>query len=303
MARSKFLKRMRKDFAYYFIRGIIGLFRFFPRKTSLRIGSLLGRIAPFVARKEYRLAVEHLTLAFGAAKNREEIRALARESFRHLALNLVDTVRIPVMTPEEILAICVPHGMEYAFAEKERGHGVISLTSHAGSWEVLGSFLTASGIPLAVIARKVYDSRLEKELYRMRSGAGFRVISRGRDTREIIRSLKEKYFLGVLIDQDTRVKGIFVDFFGAPAHTAVAPAYLSLRYTLPLIPFFTYRDDNDMHHICVGPPITIEETGDNDNDVAALTEKCSLATENFIREHPEQWVWFHRRWKTTPDEM
>ena len=66
----------------------------------------------------------------------------------------------------------------------------------------------------------------------------------------------------------------------------------------PIIPIFTYRDELHHHHVCVGEQIEIKATEDPDNDVFELTAQCSKVTENFIREHPEQWVWFHRRWKT-----
>ncbi len=299
MGRNKLLKKLKNESAYRIISGIIGLMRLLPRKTALRTGSFLGNLASRIARKEYRLAVEHLTLAFGDEMRGEKIRGLARDAFRNMAINFVDTVRIRTMSPEEIRSVCIPHGMERMEALKG-GKGVICLTSHTGCWEMLGSYLVASGIPLAVIAKRLYDPRLEEELLRSRIHAGFRVISRGRDTREIIRSLREGYFLGTLIDQDTKVKGEFVDFFGKPAHTATAPAYLALRYKIPIIPVFTFRDGDDMHHVCIGNPIAIEETGDNKRDVAALTARCSRVIEDFIREHPEQWVWFHRRWKTRP---
>ena len=115
--------------------------------------------------------------------------------------------------------------------------------------------------------------------------------------------LKSGYTLGVLIDQDNKVKGTFVDFFGVPAHTATAPAYLSLRHNATIVPVFTYRDDFYRHHMCVGESLEIKASGDRDRDVLALTAACSKATENFISEHPEQRVWFHRRWKTKKSGM
>ncbi|MFC1606453.1 lysophospholipid acyltransferase family protein, partial [Candidatus Latescibacterota bacterium] len=109
------------------------------------------------------------------------------------------------------------------------------------------------------------------------------------------------HLVGMLVDQDIKVKGDFVDFFGKPAHTAIAPALLSLKFDIPIIPLFSCRDEKDIHHIYVGERITTELSGDKYNDILSLTDKASLATEAFIREHPEQWVWFHRRWKTRPD--
>ena len=149
---------------------------------------------------------------------------------------------------------------------------------------------------LAVIARRLYDPRLEDMLYRSRSGAGLRVISRGRNTRDVIRALKEGCLLGVLIDQDMPVRGVFVDFFGHPAHTATGLASLALKYSVPVFPVFTYRDEEHRHHICIGESIPVIRTGDTDRDIAnsppdARPPRISSASIRTV-------VWFHRRWKT-----
>ena len=299
MPRNKILKRLRKDIAYICIKGLLGFFCALPRKTALRIGAFLGVVISYGARKEYRLVLENLSAAFGIPKNGKAVAILARDTFRHLAMNFVDSVRLKVMSTEEIRSVSVPHNMEI-LSSVLKNSGAIFLTSHTGCWELLGSYLVAEGIPLAVIARKFYDERLEKVLFGIREGTGMKVISRGENTREIIRALKEGYGVGVLIDQDTKVKGAFVDFFGKPAYTPTGPAYLALRYGVPVVPVFTYRDKDDFHHACIGDPIPIPDSGDNEKDIVELTARCSKATENFIREHPEQWVWFHKRWKTLP---
>jgi len=298
--RKSIAKRLKNDLAYLGIRMLVAFFRFLPRGAALAAGSLLGRAAPYLARRDFRRAVEHLKTAFGGEKSGRDIVKIARESFRQVAMNFVDTVRLRVMNPEEIRGVCVPHGLERLKDSLAKGRGVIGLTSHTGCWELLGAYLAAVGMPIAVVARRLYDPRLEEMLLESRTHGGMVTISRGRDTRDIIRVLKKGYLLGILIDQDTKVKGAFVDFFGVPAYTATAPAVLSLRYGSPILPIMTYRDGNHRHHICIGEPVEIEPTGDHETDVLKLTEECSKATERFIREHPEQWVWFHRRWKTKP---
>ena len=299
----KLYKRIKNDLVYLLIRMVIGFFRLMPRKTALRVGSFLGRMAPYVVRKDYNRAVEHLGRAFGYEKDDAEIRSIARDSFRHLAMNFVDAARLQVMTPEQIQRNCVPHNVDILREQLAKGHGTIGLTSHTGCWELLGLYLATVGIPVSAIARRLYDPRLEDMLIETRRRGGVRNISRGRDTRDIIRVLKEGYLLGVLIDQDTKVKGVFVDFFGHPAHTASAPALLSLKYGAPIIPILTYRDASHRHHVCIGEPIEIDATGDREADILELTSRCSKVTEEFIREHPEQWVWFHRRWKTKKTEQ
>ena len=291
-------KRIKNETAYLGIRTVIGLFRMLPRKAALRISSMLGRVAPFLARKDYSRAVENLTTAFGNDRDEHEIRKLARETFRHLAMNFTDAARLAVMSPEQIKNICVPHNMDRLKENLAKGRGVIGLTSHTGCWELLGVYLATVGIPIAVIARRMHDTRLEKMLVETRIRGGMKNISRGHNTRDVIRALKDGYLLGVLIDQDTNIKGEFVDFFGKSAHTATAPALLSLKYDVPIIPVLTYRDKSNRHHVCIGEPVEINATGDRDNDVLELTAQCSKTIERFVNEHHEQWVWFHRRWKT-----
>ena len=295
---QKIYKRTRKDVSYLGIRLIVMFFRLLPRRTALSFGSMLGRSAPVLFRKDYALSVKHLSSAFGREKDENEIRLLARETFRHVAMNFVDVARLQKMSMEEVKSVCIPHNLNLLKDTIAQGHGVIGLTSHTGCWELLGVYLAAVGIPIAVVTRRLYDPRLEDMLLVTRIRGGMKNISRGQDTRDIIRALKKGYLLGVLVDQDTNVKGDFVNFFGRPAHTATAPAILSLRYKSPILPIFTFRDEKHRHHICIGTPVEIQTTEDFNYDVLQLTAKCSLVTERFIREHPEQWVWFHRRWKT-----
>ena len=302
MLQHKFIKRLRKDSAYILIMLVVKFFRILPRKTALTIGSILGRIAPYFVPGERRLAEKHLTMALGNEKSNKEIRRLSKDIFRFLALNFVDMVRLNTMTADEIEKICVVHNIEYMQEAHNNGKGIIALSGHMGCWELMGSWLTTIGIKPYAIARKLYDPRLEKLLIDNRERGGMTVISRGGNTREILRAFKKGHLVGMLVDQDTAIKGIFVDFFGRPAHTASAPAFLSLRYGVPIVPLFIYRDDNHNHHICVGESLRIEPTGDMEHDIELLTVAAAKVTEDFIREHPEQWVWFHRRWKTPPPQ-
>jgi len=301
MRRPRLVKKLKHDSVYIVVRCIIGFFRLLPRRAALFVGGILGNMTPYVAGKDYRLTLAHLTMAFGEEKPPEEIDRLARETFRMLALNFVDTIRLARMSPVEITGISVPHNMERFHEAFKRGNGVIGLTSHTGCWEFLGMYLAAIGIPVSTIARKLYDDRFEKLLVESRASGGMKTISRGENTRDVIRALRNGELLGILIDQDMKVKSVFVDFFGKRASTATAPAMLSLRYDAPIVPIFTYRDALHRHHVCIGEQVTVERTGDMDRDVENLTAACSKAIEHFIREHPEQWVWFHRRWKTQPE--
>jgi KDO2-lipid IV(A) lauroyltransferase len=97
------------------------------------------------------------------------------------------------------------------------------------------------------------------------------------------------------------VEGVFVQFFGRPAHTATGPVILSMKLGAPIIPIFMHMRRNLKYHIECGRPLILDNTGDEQRDVVSNTQKCSDVYEHMIRRFPEQWVWMHQRWKTQPD--
>jgi KDO2-lipid IV(A) lauroyltransferase len=105
----------------------------------------------------------------------------------------------------------------------------------------------------------------------------------------------------MLIDQDTKVDGVFVKFFNQWAHTAVGPVVLARKYGLKIIPVFMRLNSHFTYYIEVQEPLRLEFTGNREHDLIVNTQKCSDAYEGIIRQYPEQWVWMHRRWKKQPD--
>jgi KDO2-lipid IV(A) lauroyltransferase len=116
----------------------------------------------------------------------------------------------------------------------------------------------------------------------------------------MLRSLRHNEAIGMLIDQDTDVPGVFVDFFGRPAWTPSGLAALALRTNAAVVLALDCRLPDDHHEVVVKGPIELIRTGNKDNDILENTRRISLMIEEHIRAYPDQWVWFHERWKTQP---
>jgi KDO2-lipid IV(A) lauroyltransferase len=114
----------------------------------------------------------------------------------------------------------------------------------------------------------------------------------------IFRALRRGDLLAALIDQDTKVPSVFVPFFGRPAKTPSGPAMLALKRRTPVIAGFITRTPHG-HRIKI---VRISTEGfEGEAGVTALTARMTAAIEQAIRAAPEQWVWFHRRWRSQPD--
>jgi KDO2-lipid IV(A) lauroyltransferase len=104
----------------------------------------------------------------------------------------------------------------------------------------------------------------------------------------------------MLIDQDTRVEGVFVRFFGRPTYTASGPVVLSMKLGSQIVPIFMYLRRDLKYHIECAPPLVLQKTADEKLDLVSNVQKCSNTIESMIRRFPAQWVWMHERWKTQP---
>ncbi len=119
-----------------------------------------------------------------------------------------------------------------------------------------------------------------------------------RQRKKIVESLKNGEIIAMLIDQDTNVPGVFVDFFGKKAWTPSGLAVMALKTGAEVLMGIDCRVDDFRHKTVVKGPIKIEPSGDFDTDVLNLTQKATYLLQEHISKYPEQWVWFPKRWNT-----
>lgn len=293
-------KRIRDWFLYIATISFIKILRILPRSNALGFMRIMGGIIFRLAKGERAKTVRHLTLAFGCEKDKAEIDAIAHNVFVHFATVLADTLRMPVMIEEGINKYITIEGAEYLDTALKTGNGVIMMTGHFGNWELLGAWLAQNGYPLKVVGKTLNDRRIDKIIVDIRNRAGYANIPRGKGTREIIRALQKGGAIGMLIDQDTEVQSAFVSFFGRPARTPTGPVLLAKKLHTPILPIFMRLRDDFTYHIECGPPIAMEQTGNEKSDLIVNTQKCSDKYEEIIRRFPEQWVWMHKRWHKQP---
>jgi KDO2-lipid IV(A) lauroyltransferase len=291
-------KRLKNWLIFQFIRGLLWAVRRVPRRLALWWFQNLGALAFVLLRDARKKTIRHLYLAFGDRLSDEEIHSLARKVFRQLGRNAADAMCIPKLIQAGLHRYVRFVGKEHLDRAYGRGKGVVCLTGHIGCWELFGAFI-ASQYPLKVVGAALYDPRLDAILLAERDRAGYSSLPRDASgTRQILRWLKQGGLLGILIDQDTRVDGEFVDFFGLPAYTPAGPVVLAERTGAPLVPMAIYMNDDGTHTVEVRSEIELQNTGNAKADRLANVAQCSKAVEAFIRAHPTQWVWMHERWKT-----
>ena len=279
--------------------------RLFPRRWLEAFGASLGWLV-WALRIRRRVVLDNLRLAF-PEKAEEERRAIARETFLNLGRMIADFVRLPFMSREELERIFVYEGWDRFEETRDRDptRGVIACTAHFGNFEVLAAAHTLRGVPVTMISRQMGKSGANDlwRALRAKTGVEDLVVSKGSTLSAAIRSLKAGRNLGYVIDQNQAQRhAIFPTYFGVPAATAATPAVLQLRSGAAVVFVLSYPLGDGRHKVVFEGPLDVPDTGDRGRDVLAFMQDLNDRLERFVRAHPEQWYWLHRRWKTRPPD-
>jgi len=302
LKRKKWMKKRLKNWVVYgVVKIFVQLLQNLPRSLCFPVLTTIGCMAFYLVPGARNRTIRHLFQVFGKEMSPGEIRRTAKEVFRNLGRNAVDVLRMKQTlenNPDRWIT-CV--GLEHLNGALTRGKGVILIGGHLGAWELLGGYIAKKGYPLSAIATPLDDPRLDKLLVSNRTAAGVRNIVRSFGARQVLKALRKAEVVGIVMDQDTRVDGVFVDFLGTLAYTPVAPAVLAMKTGAPVLPATIHMESNNRHVIEIGEPIEMEITADRQRDRVVNTLRCSKAIERSILQYPAQWAWMHRRWRTRPE--
>ncbi len=292
------------DFLFFLLfQTLKAMIRLLPRSACLFLGRCLGFLAFLCLRRHRKIALKNLEIAFGKDLSENDKRRLAQKSFEHFGQMTLDTIKLASSSAKRRDELVRLEGKENLVAALAMGRGVLIFSAHLGNWEV-ASWPVAQVAPLHVVARPLDNPWLEKQLQVLRARLGAKVISKFQAARPVLRVLQAKEMVALLIDQNVlRSQAIFVDFFGRPAATTPALASFHLHNGAPVVPVFSRLAADKRYQVKVYPPLSF--TLNNKPETAVLlqiTQACTKMIEQEIRLAPEQWLWFHDRWRTRPTD-
>lgn len=286
---------------YGLLRAAAGILARAPEWVGAGLASLLGWIAGSLLRIRRGTVERNLSTAFPDRSVRWRKR-VARAAYRHFAREAVSILRIEAMDRREIASRVQLEGSEALQRALESGTGAILLAGHFGNWEIAGMGFAARGLPIDAVVRRQSNPLFDAYMRNARARAGMGVLYRDEATRQVPKRLRESRAIAMVADQNAARGGIFVDFFGRPAATARGPGVLALRAGATVLfadprrlPGWRARYRLDLR------PIQFESGGSVEERVHALTRAFLERLEATIREAPEQYFWFHNRWRTRPE--
>jgi KDO2-lipid IV(A) lauroyltransferase len=308
MAKTAFVELIE----YLPARCIMSILGRLPFRYATRAGAAFGRFIWRVSFRERRVTYANIRLAYGDALDKRARARLGRASFENMGKTIFEFMQFPRLGAQDLLQKTRLVHIENMDRARAKGRGVIVATLHVSNWEFFAAAYVATGGPLAVVVRPLDNTRLERRVRAFREAKGMEVIPRGVALRSGLKALRQGKVLAFLMDQNSAKNGIFVPFFGHPAATVTGPAALAIRLQIPLVFCYARREPDDsfslvFHEECSLPPDEVPDAtrgqGKSESErIRALTAHLNTCIEHVVREHPEQWLWMHPRWRTQPED-
>jgi KDO2-lipid IV(A) lauroyltransferase len=270
-----------------------------PYGVARELGACAGRAA-YALGVRRTVAMGHLRRVFGGERSEAELRAVAMESYANFGRMAFEYAWFPRLTQAGVRSVVALTGREHLDAALARGKGAVLVGCHFGNWEILATLATM-GYPLTFLVGEQHNILVDGLMNRLRARFGVEIIPITGSLTGVFRALRRDRLVALLSDQDAGKNGVFVDFLGLPASTPFGPARFAASAGAALIPWVVVRRQGGRHEIVVCPAVEPPpEDVSEDEAVRRLTQGYTRAFEEYVRAHPEQYFWMHRRWKTRP---
>ena len=287
--------------AFLVVASVQAATRLVPMSVVRSWGTVLGRLAFRLGGGHRRQAIENLAAAF-PARSAAEIEAIARGMFVHFGRLVLELLKFATYSEAQMRAAVESEGAERVRQAFDRGRGVLFFTGHFGYWEIQGVMLPLQVGATSVLARRLDNAPLNAMLKGIRTRTGNSVIYRQGALRQVLRALANNRGIGLLIDQHLfPPDAVYVRFFARPAATTTALAAIALRTGAPVIPIFALPLPGGRYRFVYELPVE-PPRADTPDAIREFTQRCSDVLEKYVRRHPEQWLWMHRRWRDVPPE-
>jgi len=291
-------KKIRYRIEYLLFRSFI----FFVRISPLSIKSFFKQIALLffkIAGGKYKKLVDsNLLIAFSnmSADSREKLK---KRIFNHYATVLVDIVYLFSRKKAEfVIGELKIEGEENLKNALKRGKGAVLFSAHFGNWELIPFGLNRLlNLRVNSIARKMDNPLTEKIVKKFREHMGSEIIYKDGSLRKMLRILGENGLVYLLVDQNTITReGVPVTFFNREVIAVTTVAQLRIRKNVPVIPvFLTYEKEEKL--LRIGKELKTDNSSSIEKNIRDLTQMTIEMIEEKIKERPEQWFWFHDRWR------
>ncbi len=274
-----------------------------PLRLSRGLGCLVAAVSHSACRRRIREGRRRVREVFGDRYARHDEARIIRHAWRNLALSGIDTLRASRFSDRWLAEHTNIDEIRRRLAPMTaHGRGAVIACAHMGSWEMAAVAGRRFGLPVFAIAAPQKNPYFNRWMIALRERSEVDTLLRGDSNliRKVVRRLKAGQFLAILPDIRVPGAGVTIPFLGRSANIGSGMALFARMAGVPIIPCLTYRLDNGDHRFDVEPAIEPDLACERDADIERMTLAVMQRIECAIRERPDQWFWFNKRWILDP---
>ncbi len=270
-------------------------------QRALRLGEMVGRLLPWVSRRRLRIAKRDLRRVFGETKTEAEIENMARQCLTTLGATLAELLWLRRATRADVDALVeFDDGARLALEQAAAcGRGAILVGIHFGRWELMFLGINLSGQQFTLVARPLANPYLDTYVNRIRCKFG-NSIAYIADMRSMHEALARRDTLLIAMDHHSEQQGATVNFLGQATRLKTGVARLALRHEASLLPVYALPLARGRLRITIGPILEYTTSDNGERDIQRLTQRSADVLGAVIREHPQYWMWSHKRLWDSP---
>ncbi|MCR4416981.1 MAG: lysophospholipid acyltransferase family protein [Ignavibacteria bacterium] len=287
---------MKNKIEYFLLRLLSFVISRLSLNSSRRLAKLLAFIFYYFIPIRKDLVFKNLKIAFPDL-NENETKRIAKKTYQNLFIVLIEILYLPFLEKVEIENLINIKNPELIHKALSLNKGLIFVSAHFGNWEILAlSAALRLKTQFSIVTKPLRNPFVDNFINSWRTKFGNKVVPLGLSVKNIFKELLEKKIIALLADQRASQNSLELNFFNKLTHVYEGPAVLSIKTGAPLIFAVAIRQSDftytvELHEI---------EPPDQENDqekIKTMSEKYISLLEDYIRMYPEQWLWFHNRWR------
>ena len=268
------------DFAYYGYKIVEKSISILPKKPLI---NTLGTLGFWLDKKRKNDICVNLNLAFPNKSNKEK-KEIAKKIYKNFARNLVEFIENKKLSQKELLKKVSFKGFD------DLNYPIIFATAHFGNWEIMPLAFGSKYSKINVIYRKLDNDKLNKEIIKSRKGFNVNMIEKTGALRKLVSVIKKGENTGILVDQNTAPnEGIETAFFGKKVLQTPSAAVLSKKFNIPIAMTFAIPKEDKWEIIVTDIFYT--------KDIQESVNRQSKAIEEIVKKYPDEYYWFHKKFK------
>jgi KDO2-lipid IV(A) lauroyltransferase len=274
---------------YFIFKIFSSILLLFPEKTRFKFAEKLGILGYYLIKKRRIIALANLKLAF-PDKTYEERKKIAKESYKIMAKAFISTLWF-----EDYLKTNVElEDFNRVTSIKEKGDGIAVALIHMGNMEA--SLKAGEKYKIVTVAKAQRNPYIDNFITEARKKMNVVLLKKSKQTsRDLLEQIEEKNVIALFTDH--RDKGTTVEFFGEETVSPTGVVSIALKHNLPLVIGYNVMHEDNTCTTYFTKELDLVRTASFKDDVKVNTQMMMSVIESIIKNYPNQWMWFHDRWK------